>query len=612
MRFATCSLLVLTAVLKITAQTNAPATTAPPEHHETVIVTGQWEPVPLDESDRSVSEYPVQDQVLLFGGFDDVLAQDPSVYIQPRGANGIQSDISIRGASFEQTLFLLDGIRLNDEQSAHYNSDLPIPMDAIQRVEILQGAGSTLYGSDATGGVVNFITRPVTNDGDALEMRLRADYGSFNTNEESGFLAAIFGPVSQRMAFERELSDGFADDREYRNLAFSVDTWVKSPLGLTRVFTGYDDRPFGANQFYGDFNSWERTKTWLATLSQDLGKDTLLTLGFRRHADLFELLRDDPGFYTNRHIDDAWDGAIRRHDSFRSWATLSYGVEVTADHVHSNNLGIHTREQEALYAALDARTLRRASLTAGVREEFYEGGHAIFVPNVSGGYWLSDRVKLRASASRGFRLPSYTDVYYSDPANVGNPHLKPERAQNYEGGADWHIGARIKLAATVFDRRETDDIDYVRANSSEIWQAMNFDRVSFVGGDAEFSTSLPHNQTLAAGYTVLHGAQAALNGLQSKYVFNYPTQQAVVSWERLVNGGLTARVRSGVTKQYERSAYVLVDASVAWTRSRFHAYLRATNLANVDYQPVLGVTMPGRALTGGVEFVLFGSDGRQP
>lgn len=611
MRIATWFVALTTAVLKIAAQTNAPANNAPPEHHDTVVVTGEWQPVPLDESDRSVSEYPVQSNILLFGNIVDVLAQDPSIYMQPRGAGGIQEDISIRGASFEQTLMLLNGIRMNDEQSAHYNSDLPIPMDAIERIEVLQGTGSTLYGSDATGGVVNFITRPVVGD-DPLEMRLRADYGSFNTNEESGFLAAIFGPVSQRIAFERELSTGFMDDREYRNAALSVETWIRSPLGLTRVFTGYDDRPFGANQFYGNFNSWERTRTWLATLSQDLGKNTLLTAGYRRHSDLFELLRDDPAFYTNRHVDDAWDGAIRRHDSIRSWATLAYGVEVTSDHVRSNNLGVHTRDQEALYAAFDARALRRASISAGVREEFYNGSQAIFVPNVSGGYWLSEQVKLRASASRAFRLPSYTDLYYSDPANIGNPNLKPERAQSYEGGIDWHAGTRGKFTATVFDRREFDDIDYVRANASDIWRAMNFDRLNFIGAEAEFSISLPAAQTLAVGYTALHGAEAALNGYQSKYVFNYPTQQAVVSWERLVNPGLIARVRTGITNQYQRNAYVLVDASLGWTRSRIHPYVRATNLANVDYQPVLGVVMPGRALTGGLEFLVFGQSPQHP
>jgi iron complex outermembrane receptor protein len=109
------------------------------------------------------------------------------------------------------------------------------------------------------------------------------------------------------------------------------------------------------------------------------------------------------------------------------------------------------------------------------------------------------------------------------------------------------------------------------------------------------------------GYTVIHGAQAALDGLQSKYVFNYPDEQAVVSWERLSASGWVAHFRTGVTKQYQRSTYVLVDASAGWTRSRLHPYARVTNLANADYQPVLGVTMPGRAIICGLEVEVFGS-----
>src|SRR5947209_17057136 len=167
--------------------TTPPAPNTVPEHKEVIVVTGSWEPVPLEQSDRSVNSYPVRDaSLLLFGNLGDVFAQDSSVYIQSRGAAGTQQDFSIRGASFEQTLLLVNGIRVNDEQSAHYNSDFAIPMDAVDRVEILRGAGSTLYGSDATGGVINILTKPAADDADPIEMRLRADGGSFGTTEQSG------------------------------------------------------------------------------------------------------------------------------------------------------------------------------------------------------------------------------------------------------------------------------------------------------------------------------------------------------------------------------------------------------------------------------------------
>jgi outer membrane cobalamin receptor len=593
------------------AQTPGVETPDAPKHdpgiqplRQIIVVTGAWEPVALAESDRSVDRYTLENGHLLFGTLSDVFSLDSSVSVNSRGANGIQADFSIRGGSFGQTLLLLNGIRLNDVQSAHYNSDFPVPLDAIDHIEVLRGSGSMLYGSDAVSGVINIITRPTTR-GDPIEAHVRSGVGNFGTNEESGFVAFNAGPLSQKFSVERELSTGFADDREYRNLAMASDSSLKSSVGLTRIFLGIDDRPFGADQFYGNFNSWERTKTWAADLSQDLGPRTLVTIGYRRHTDLFELLRDDPGFYTNRHEDYSWDLAARRHDPISNSAQVYYGLEGLDDHVNSNNLGVHTRRQGAVYGAFDIRSIGRASLSIGAREEFYGSGGYFFAPNINGGYWLSSKVKLRASVGRAFRLPSYTDLYYSDPANLGNPNLKPEKAWNYEGGLDWHPRDRWRVSLSAFDRHERDDIDYIRANSSAVWQAMNFDKLNFVGWEATVSLSLPRAQSVSAEYTGLHGASSALDGFQSKYVFNYPTHEAVIAWQRISSRGWLARARMGVTDQYQRKTYTLVDASVAWTRSRFHPYARVTNLANTSYLAVYGVPMPGRAALIGMELCVL-------
>jgi iron complex outermembrane receptor protein len=576
---------------------------------QTVIVTGSWEPVPLQESDRSVNVYPLNGSYLLFGSLADGLDLDSSVQVQSRAPAGIQSDVSIRGGSFEQTLFLLDGIRLSDPQSAHYNMDVPVPLDAIQQIEVLRGSGSTLYGSDAVGGVVNLVTKP-NRDARHLEMRVRGGYGSFGTNEQSGFLAFTRSILSQRFSFERELSDGFRDDREYRNLALASQSWVRTKLGLTRVFLSLMDRPFGADQFYGNFNSWERTKAWIATLSQDLGKGTLFTLGYRRHTDLYELLRDDPQFYTNRHIDTSWDVALRRHESLPHGLHVYYGGEAIANHVNSNNLGVHSRHEGAIYGALDSLVWNKLSFNAGMREEFYRNAQIgnlqnIAVPSASAGYWLSSKAKLRASVSWAFRLPNFTDLYYHDPANIGNPSLQPERAMNYEGGIDAYPTDRLRASLTVFSRHEQDDIDYIRADANSIWQATNFARLTFTGVEAALIWSATTSHKIELQYTDLHGAAAALNGYQSKYVFNYPTQQAVIGWEHFSQHGWLARLRTGVTNQFQRNAYVVMDAYAAWTRSPLHPYARLTNVTNTEYQPVYGVVMPGRAGLVGVEWCAF-------
>lgn len=595
------SLLVwaISGICSVSAQT-VDSQPQPPVHKENIVVTGQWKPVALEDSDRSVNSYALTDAPLLFGSLTNVLDLDSSVFVESRGANGIQADFSIRGGTFGQTLLLLNGLRLNDTQSGHYNSDLPVPMDAISSVEVLRGSGSTLYGSDAVTGVVNILTQPTTND-DPLEIRVRGGAGNFGSNEQSGFADGILGPFSERISFERDFSTGFMDDRDYRNLSFGSDSWLKTKLGLSRLFLGYDDRPFGANQFYGPYNSWERTKTWLLDFSQDLGSRTQFSMAYRRHTDIFELLRTDPSYYTNYHQNYLWDGALRRHDPVTRDSQVYYGVEFVDSHVDSNNLGVHTRDQGAVYAAYDIRVLKHASVSVGGREEFYNSGEHVFAPNVTAGYWLSGKVKARGAVSRAYRLPTFTDLYYHDPANIGNPNLKAEEAWNYEGGVDWYPREHLQFTATVFERREENDIDYVRANAGSIWMATNFARVNFTGFEGEMVVSVRHNQKARVEFTSMTGAAGALNGLQSEYAFNYPTQQAVLSWERASAHGWMGVVRSGVANQYQRSAYMVLDASAAWNRSWLHPYVRTTNLTNTSYEPVYGVAMPGRAYMAGLE-----------
>jgi iron complex outermembrane receptor protein len=564
---------------------------------QSVVVTGTAQPVPLDEADRSVSLLDnLPKKSPLFGGFYQFLQLDSSIDLQQRG-NGVQGDITIRGGTFGQTLVLIDGIRINDVQTGHHNLDLPVPLDAIGELQVLRGSGSTFYGSDAVGGVVNVITRIA----DPGELVFRSAVGTFGTNTESGFFSFGAGPLSQQFSFERALSDGFEDDREYRNTAGSSESWLRTRWGTTRIFLSALDRPFGANQFYGNYNSWERTKTWYAALHQDFGQNTELTFSYRRHTDLFVLLRDAPQVYTNRHADETYDAALRRHDDLTKLIRLSYGAEGIDDSIASNNLGNHERRQGAVYANLDMRALRRFSVSVGVREQFYGRRQAFFAPTVSGGAWLSRSVKLRASVSRAFRLPTYTDLYYSDPANLGNPNLKAEQAMSYEAGIDWHLPRHWRAFATGFDRNEKNGIDYVRSSASLPWQAMNFDQLRFYGVETGVEGDLAHSQKVTVQYTALHGAQSGEGGAQSKYVFNYPTHNVVASWQILTKQGVLARTRLGAVKRYQLNPYALWDVSIAWTRPRIRPYVQLTNLTNISYEEILGVNMPGRAAMVGVE-----------
>ncbi len=132
--------------------------------------------------------------------------------------------------------------------------------------------------------------------------------------------------------------------------------------------------------------------------------------------------------------------------------------------------------------------------------------------------------------------------------------MRPERAWNSEGGIDFHLGDHWRGSGTFFSRNERDDIDYIRLNSSAIWQATNFQKLTFNGWEGALAWSR-NGQNVQVQYTGIHGIQAALGGYQSKYAFNFPSQQAVLSWQRTSIHGLQTRLRVGVTNQEQRPAY---------------------------------------------------------
>jgi iron complex outermembrane receptor protein len=154
--FAIILILCCAAAAQSSPEQKAPAK-PPLRHEEQLVVTGSYDAVPLEETDRSVDTLPVGGSPVSYRNWVDVLEQDPSLDVQQR-APGTSADLSIRGSTFGETLILVNGLRLNDMQTGHNNLDIPFPFEAVQRVEVLKGAGSTMYGSDAMGGAVNFIT----------------------------------------------------------------------------------------------------------------------------------------------------------------------------------------------------------------------------------------------------------------------------------------------------------------------------------------------------------------------------------------------------------------------------------------------------------------------
>jgi iron complex outermembrane receptor protein len=426
----------------------------------------------------------------------------------------------------------------------------------------------------------------------------------------------------------RNFSTGFMPDRDYRNEDASSENWVSSRLGISDLLFAASDRSFGANQFYGPYNSWERTKGWFASGRQELGSRTVAAFGYRRHTDEFVLLRNAPLVYENNHIDGSWQASLRNTLPIATSSVLLFGLESDGDSILSNNLGLHARNRGAGYVDLDLRPAKsRWNLSAGAREELLSGGlQSVISPHLAGSYRLTDKLKLRASGGYGFRLATYTDLYYSDPATHGNSQLKPESAWSGEGGADWSPFSRLSISATGFYSRQHDTIDYLRyltatppANSAlpascptDTWCAVNLSGLYFAGAEASATLVPAKGQKLQLAWTGVIGAQPSLNGLQSEYALNYPVENLRATWTVALKHSLIVTNSVALTKPYQQpgnppwnaAPYPVWNAAVTRDAGKLRPYLRFANLSNTGYQEINGVAMPGRSITGGISLRL--------
>ena len=586
---------------------NGPAPLSP-ALTDTVQVTTTLGPLPLAESDRSVEVIAPREAPAFTDSAVDLLRTDPSLNVQARAAEGVQADLSIRGTTFEQSLILVNGLRVNDPETGHLNLDIPVPLDAITRIDILHGSGSTFYGSDAIGGAVNLLTGPPVP---GLTLVARSGAGSYGSLENHLRAALTAGPFANQLTASRDQSDGFIPDRNYAANTLADESWLKSPLGTTDILLAGSDRPYGANLFYGPYNSWERTKAWFGSIQQQLGSHTAANFGYRRHTDEFILFRDRPAVYENNHVTTSYEAALRRADDLGRNTTLSYGLEEDSDTIHSNSLGRHARNQGAGYANLSLRSFRRFSFALGAREEIFSGGDSVFSPSVAGAVTLTSALRLRASAGHGFRLPTYVDLYYSDPATIGNPALKPESSWSYEGGLDWtpawsHNSDRLTFTAAGFRLNQSDVIDYSKRvlatpalTTAQKWQAINVPTLNITGAEAMLRLRLTNSQQLQLSYTAAHSGNFP-TGYVSEYAFNYAAQNALFAYTGVFHQ-LTAHTQVNVVQKTTQTAYPLWDIDISRNAGTVRPYLRLLNLANTGYREILNVPMQGRTIMGGMQ-----------
>ena len=279
----------------------------------------------------------------------DLLQYALGVDVRQRGPLGVQADVAVRGGTFEQTLILVDGTKVSDPQTGHHNLDLPLALEDIERVEILKGQGSRLYGPNAFGGVINIITRKREHKAARLEA-LAGDYG---LREGTVSLSHPLGTSSHHLSLSKRTSGGYRAATDFDISTVSYGFSIPIGPGMSDLSFGYMAKEFGANSFYSDKypNEWENTNTTFLSAGFYLEEDRFSfssKFHWRRHGDDFLLDRERPAWYRNRHTTDL--SGVDLLFLFPSrLGTTAFGGEAGKEGIESSNLGNHSRTKEGFF-----------------------------------------------------------------------------------------------------------------------------------------------------------------------------------------------------------------------------------------------------------------------
>jgi len=577
-----------------------------------IIVTASRIPIGLEETGRSVEVITKEElNALPVQQLQDVLSYVEGVQLSHRGPLGSQADVRIRGGSFEQTLILIDGNKVSDPQTGHHNLNLPLNVQDIERVEILRGAGSRIYGPNAFGGVINFITKKKVDS--AISTSLSGgEHGYYSAGVS---LAMPFKGTHHQLSLNKQGSDGYRFNTDFKNQTIFYGFNNEMQNGELNAQLSFIDKEFGANQFYSDSfpEQWENTQTSYLAIggSQYLGNQSehqlSAKLHWRHNEDEFLLKRSDPDFYRNKHKTNVWGGTLgwqADYQQAKSSLTFDFGLE----DINSTNLGKRVRRFAGMIAEQHFSINKVFRITPGISFYSYSEWKPQIQPAIDVVFNVNPQLDFFGSVGRAFRIPTFTELYYEDRANMANANLKPEEAWAYELGFRYRkIG--WKFESSMFYRDAQNVIDWVKPPNEDLWQAQNISSVETFGIESKFSfhsewLSNLTIQNLELSYAFLNSGRD-LNGLDSRYVFQYLKHQVQLqitqAWSNKLNQFWALRYQDPKTNESHFVLDTKISYDLYFEKVRFPIYVEISNVFNTNYQEVKPIPMPGRWIIVGIQ-----------
>ncbi len=566
----------------------------------------------------------------------DIISNLSTVDIRHRGVGDVQSDVNIRGGSFEQTLILLNGLPVNDPQSGHHNLDLPITKYDIKRIEMLYGPGAELYGPNSFNGAINIITYGGEING--FFSKFFTEGGSYN----SYLLGAKAGYNNNgsgiSLSVSKEGSDGYRYNTDYRIYNALLQPSIKTGKNYKLyLLAGYKKKNFGANQFYGyGFpDMYEETESFLSGMQYVGGANIKYSpsVFYKYHYDYFLLKRFDPDFYNNKHLTQVLDLDLPFYVTSPIGKT-SFGGGYKIESIVSNRLGPLSNEtyfikgdsvnrfdsrQNSFFFLNQELNFDRFYANVGFFVNASNEYRTSFYPEINLSYRIFNGVKLFASYTTSFRVPSFTELYYVSPTVIGNKELKPEKAMTTEIGIN-STGSIWEVKGSFFYRKSDNLIDLVKYN--------NNDTLYFINSPSFYTSGI--NAFVNIDMQTLFDSKFAINSLNisyeyilkrykpnyfSVYIDNYLRHKIVsnitLSYANVwfFNINMVSKLRNGSyfdeNMEYKNFTSInLINIKLSYTRGKFSVFAGVENVGNIKYYDFNWVPMPSRIFRVGatVEF----------
>lgn len=610
-----------------------------------VQVTAHRAPSLYSEVGRMITVIPRSEiEALPVQSVQGLLKYMMNVDVQERGPLGIQADLSLRGGSFDQVMILLNGVNITDPQTGHHNLNLPVDLNSIERIEIVEGPASRVHGPNAFSGAVNIVTATSAQNKAAANL-MAGDHGLYNAGATVNH---NIGNTTSYFSASKGGSDGYIDNTDFELLNLFYQFQYQKNQENLNFQAGYTTKAFGANSFYSATypNQYEETRTFFTSLGFETGAVIKLkpTIYWRRHHDRFELFRNKEGaadWYTNHnfHLTDVYGGNINATIPWILGKT-SVGGEVRSENIWSNNIGnemdqplevpgetgvyftkSYSRANASLFLEHNFK-VGNLSVSGGIMANFNSGLNyrLNWFPGMDISYWVTPRLKWLASYNQSLRMPTFTDLSYNSPIHVGNADLEPEEATTLETGMKY-TGRSFLGHVNGFYRRGKNLIDWGRQMGEEEYRTTNVNEINAYGVELMATLladrlGIPVLQKAEFGYAWLDQDKNPEPGYESRYVLNHVKHKMNLGIQHEITGNVSARwnfLFQDRVGGYQRSAdntyvsydsWFMTDLRVTWKNKNWRVFAEATNLFDVEYKDMGELDRPGRWIKGGVRWTL--------